>query len=145
VNNHSADAKKESVHRSRFSSHEDHGRTSAFYGLEDDLIKNELDLTGGPPIDHPIDPRLRALPLAPSNNPSNDTPIDTPAPPRKRGRGPGNKPWMKAKRKRETAEAAAGATEHGEDAADIATARSEAARSAEAPKPKRAGKQASKR
>ena len=32
--------------------------------LEDDLIENELDLTGGPPIDHPIDPRLRALPSA---------------------------------------------------------------------------------
>ena len=38
---------------------------------------------------------------------------------------------MTARRKRETAEAAAGATEHGEDAADIATARSEAARPAE--------------
>ena len=109
--------------------------------LEDDLIENELDLTGGPPIDYPIDPCLRALPSAPSN----DTPADTPAPPRKRGRGPGNKPRMTAKRKRETAEAAAGATEHGEHAADIATARSEAARPAEAPKPKRAGKQASKR
>jgi hypothetical protein len=81
--------------------------------LEDDLIENELDLTGGPPIDHPIDPRLRALPSAPSNDPSNDTPTDTPAPPRKRGRGPGNKPRMTAKRERETAEAAAGTTEHG--------------------------------
>jgi hypothetical protein len=50
-----------------------------------------------------------------------------------------------AKRKRETAEAAPGATEHGEDATDIVTARSEVARLAEAPKPKRAGKQASKR
>lgn len=29
--------------------------------LEDDLIENELDLTGGPPIDHPIDPRLRTI------------------------------------------------------------------------------------
>jgi hypothetical protein len=99
---------------------------------------------GGPPIDHPIDPRLRAPPSAPSNDPSNDTPTDTPAPPRKRGRGPGNKPRMTAKRNRETAEVAAGATEHGEDAADIAMARSEAARPAEAPKPKRTGKQASK-
>jgi hypothetical protein len=36
-----------------------------------------------------------------------------------------------AKRKRETVEAAAGATEHGEDAADIAMARCEAARPAE--------------
>jgi hypothetical protein len=52
---------------------------------------------------------------------------------------------MTAKRKHETAEAAAGATEHEEDATDIATARSEAARPAEAPKPKRDGKQASKR
>ena len=109
--------------------------------LEDDLIENELDLTGGPPIDHPIDPRLHALPSASSN----DTPTDTPAPPRKRGRGPGNKLRVTAKRKRETAEAAAGATEHGEDAADILTARSEVARLAEDPKPKRAGKQASKR
>jgi hypothetical protein len=66
--------------------------------LEDDLIENELDLTGGPPIDHPIDPRPRALPLAPSNNPSNDTPAVTPAPPRKRGRGPGNKPRMTSAR-----------------------------------------------
>ena len=32
--------------------------------LEDDLIENELDLTGGPPIDHPIDPRLHAPPSA---------------------------------------------------------------------------------
>jgi len=60
--------------------------------LEDDLIENELDLTGDPPIDHPIDPRLRALPSAPSNDPSNDTPTDTPAPPGKRGSGPGTNP-----------------------------------------------------
>lgn len=70
--------------------------------LENDLIENELDLTGGPPTDHPIDPRLRALLSAPSNGPSNDTPTDTPAPPRKRGHGPSNKPRMTAKRKRET-------------------------------------------
>ena len=56
--------------------------------LEEDLIENELDLTGGPPIDHAIDPRLRALRSAPSNDPSNDTPTDMPTPPRKRGRGP---------------------------------------------------------
>jgi hypothetical protein len=113
--------------------------------LKDDLIENELDLTGGPPIDHPIDPGLCALLSALPNDPSNDYPTDTPTPPRKRGRGSGNKPRMTAKRKRETAEAAVGATDHGEDAADIATARSEAARPAEASKPKRAGKQASKR
>jgi len=52
---------------------------------------------------------------------------------------------MTAKRKREAAEAAAGAPEHGEDATDIAMARSKAAKPAETPKPKRAGKQASKR
>src|SRR4051794_16747318 len=92
-----------------------------------------------------IDCKRFISPSAPLDNPWNDTPTDTPAPPRKHGRGPGNKPRMTAKRKRETTEAAAGATEHGEDAADIATARSEAARPAEAPKPKRAGKQASKR
>jgi hypothetical protein len=67
--------------------------------LEDDLIENELDLTDGPPIDHPIDPRLLALPSAPSNDPSNDTPTDTPAPPRKRARGPGKKPRTTAERR----------------------------------------------
>jgi hypothetical protein len=113
--------------------------------LEDDLIENELDLTGCPPIDHPIDPHLLALPSTPSNDPWNDTPTDTPAPPRKRDRGPDKKPQMTIKRKREAAEGAAGATERGEDAVDIATARSEAARPAEGHKPKRGGKQGSKR
>ena len=46
--------------------------------LEDDLIENELDLTGCPPIDYPIDPRLIALPSVPSSYPWNDTPTDTP-------------------------------------------------------------------
>jgi len=52
---------------------------------------------------------------------------------------------MTAKRKREPAEAAAGAAERGEDAADIVSASSGVTRPAEAPKPKRARKQAPKR
>ena len=52
---------------------------------------------------------------------------------------------MTAEHKREAAEAVVGATERGEDAADIAAADGEILRSAEAPKPKRARKQASKR
>jgi hypothetical protein len=113
--------------------------------LEDDLIGNELDLTGDPPINPPIDPRLLSLPSASSNDPSNNAPTDTPALSKKRGRGPNKKPRMTAKRKREPAEAAAGAAERGENAADIVSASSGATRLAEAPKPKRARKQAPKR
>src|SRR5205823_1878971 len=74
----------------------------------------------------------------------------TPAPVRRRGRGGliTNLGWWlsaNARLQKEAAAAARGATEHGEDAADRATARSEAVRSAEAPKSTRAGKQALKR
>lgn len=105
------------------------------FGFVHDLTEHEHDLKDGRPINPPFNPRLFALPLAPSSDPWYGTPSNKPAPPSKLGCGPDKNPRMTAERKADASMAAMGAAEHEGDSADTVVANGEAVRPAEIPKP----------